>query len=96
MNNYIASNIRYLRRQLSESQSDFAKRIGLNRDNIASYERGTEPRLEAINKIVNFFHLSFEDFIHTDLSKTKSEENLTFLNDEKKTKSEEKPYLFKR
>ena len=42
--------------------------VGLSRDNIASYERGTEPNVDVIHKLVNIFNISFNDLIDRDLS----------------------------
>lgn len=87
MNSQIAANIRYLRESHGLSQGELGEKLGLSRDRIASYERGTEPRLYAIDLFVKHFNISFVDFIHTDLSKTKSTENLTINKSEQKTKS---------
>lgn len=104
MNLYLKENIKYLRTLLGDRQEDFANRFGINRDNIASYERGIEPKLELISRIVEYFNISLDDFFHTNLSsdsslelsqggdgkiKLKSKENLTFDNRDIKTKSKE-------
>ncbi len=50
---FLASNLRHLRKAMKMSQEDLAARVGLNRGNIASYEKGTaEP------KVCNLFRLS--------------------------------------
>lgn len=71
------------------SQGELAEKVGSTRDRIASYERGTEPRLKAIEAFVNFFHTNYVDFIHTDLEKTKGKEYLTLAENLNKTKSTE-------
>ena len=87
MISYVKKNTLYLRQLTGESQEIFGHRFGLTRDNIASYERGSAPKLDAILKIVNYFHITIDMFVNTDLSKTKSTENLTAHLSENKTKS---------
>ena len=67
--NKLASNIRHLRKQLSISQEDLAKQIGgLNRGNIASYEKGTaEPKICNLLKLSNFYKVSVIDLTTSDL-----------------------------
>ena len=67
MTNALAKNIKYLRTTARSSQAQFGKAFGVSRDNIASYERGTEPKIEFLTRIVNFYHISFENLIHDDL-----------------------------
>lgn len=67
-NNHIKDNIRFLRSYTGLSQQDFGILFKVSRDNIASYERGTEPKIEFISSIVNYFHIGYSDFIHTDIS----------------------------
>lgn len=52
------------------SQPQLAEALGCSRDNIASYERGTEPKLAMLRMIVNYFHVSIDDIISKDLSKS--------------------------
>ncbi len=65
----LSSNIRHLRKQLSISQDDLAKRLGgLNRGNIASYEKGTaEPKICNLLKLSNFYKVSVIDLTTSDL-----------------------------
>lgn len=74
--NYIKQNIKHLRESKSLSQADFGKLFDYSRDNIASYERGTDPKIDLIQKIVNYFHISFDDFINNELS-TITESDMT-------------------
>ncbi len=68
MSNYIAKNLRYLRRGLKLSQEGLAKMIDMNRGNIASYEKGTaEPNAAKLMRISRFFSVSLSDFIEKDL-----------------------------
>lgn len=73
--NYIKLNIKYLRDSVNLTQGAFGEVFGYTRDNIASYERGSDPKIDLIQKIVNYFHISLEDFINRDLSKQIDVEN---------------------
>ena len=64
----LASNIRHLRKQLSISQEELANRLGLNRGNIASYEKGTaEPKICNLMNLAHYYKVSVTDLIATDL-----------------------------
>lgn len=66
--NKLASNIRHLRKQLSISQEDLANKLGLNRGNIASYEKGTaEPKICNLLNLSNFYRVSVIDLTTSDL-----------------------------
>lgn len=66
---YFSGNLRYLRQVNGLSQEDLALNIGLNRGNIASYEKGNaEPKLENLLKIAKFFNISGNDLIGKDLA----------------------------
>jgi transcriptional regulator with XRE-family HTH domain len=66
--NFIASNLRVLRRQAGWSQSELAERVGLNRGNIASYECGTaEPSICKLLRFSQLFGISTRDFTRRDL-----------------------------
>ena len=67
MESKLSENIKYLRTKSGATQKDYAKAFGVNRDNIASYERGTSPKLEFLQKLVNFYHISMEDLVNSDL-----------------------------
>lgn len=64
----LANNIRALRKRLGMSQEEFACKVGLNRGNIASYEKGTaEPKICNLIKIAHFFSVSIIDLLQKDL-----------------------------
>jgi len=65
----LATNIRHLRKQLRLSQEDLAKRLGgLNRGNIASYEKGTaEPKICNLLNLSHFYKVSVIDLTSSDL-----------------------------
>ncbi len=68
VNSKLASNIRHLRKQLSISQEDLANRLGLNRGNIASYEKGTaEPKICNLLNLSNFYKVSVIHLTTSDL-----------------------------
>lgn len=74
---FISKNIKYLRDKEWLSQSNFAELFKLNRGNIASYEAGSEPALSIIISIANYFNISIDDLITSDLS------NCTTINNKK-------------
>lgn len=66
---FFSSNLRYLRQINGLSQEDLALNIGLNRGNIASYEKGNaEPKLENLLKVAKFFNISGDELIGKDLA----------------------------
>jgi transcriptional regulator with XRE-family HTH domain len=66
---YLAENIRYLRKKFGWSQEKLAEVLGLNRGNIASYEKGTaEPRLENLIKMMELFKVEIKDLVEIDLA----------------------------
>lgn len=66
---YLASNLRHLRRVAKLSQQGLADQIGLNRGNIASYEKGSaEPNLTNLLKISRFFSIDLYELLEEDLS----------------------------
>jgi len=69
MLDYIASNIKFLRTLSSLSQEQLAERIGLNRGNITSYERGiAKPSIDSLQKIADCFDVDLLSLIKKDLS----------------------------
>jgi transcriptional regulator with XRE-family HTH domain len=65
---YLPQNIRFLRKQRGLSQGELAAKVGLNRGNIASYEKGVaEPKLGNLVKIAHLFRVSLCDITETNL-----------------------------
>ena len=65
---YLSDNIRFLRKQKGLSQEELATHIGLNRGNIASYEKGTaEPKLCNLLSISKFFQITLLDLTQRNL-----------------------------
>lgn len=84
---YLSDNIRFLRKQLDLSQEELANRVGLNRGNIASYEKGTaEPKLCNLLSFAKFFNVSLLDLTQRDLKNYDtvplSQNNQTFSREE--------------
>ena len=66
---YLADNIKYLRKKLGLSQEKLAEILGLNRGNIASYEKGSaEPRIENLLKMMQVFKVELKDLVEKDLA----------------------------
>ncbi|MCP3931328.1 MAG: helix-turn-helix transcriptional regulator [Bacteroidetes bacterium] len=66
----LPQNLRCLRKKMNLSQEELAFRIGLNRGNIASYEKGNaKPKLCNLLKIANLFRISVRDLTQKDLRK---------------------------
>ena len=71
---YISGNLRYLRKLANLSQQGFAEKVGLNRGNIASYEKGSaEPSLTNLLRIIRYFGVDLLDFIDRDLTQDLSQ-----------------------
>ncbi|BDD01782.1 helix-turn-helix domain-containing protein [Persicobacter psychrovividus] len=84
---YFADNLKFLRRQNNFSQEQLAKHLGLNRGNIASYEKMTaEPKIENLLKICKFFNVEVSEFLEKDL------QNIAIIQEEmEKVNSESNP-----
>lgn len=68
--NFIAGNLRLLRKRQGWSQSELARRVSLNRGNIASYESGTaEPSICKLLRISNLFEVNPRDFTRKDFTR---------------------------
>jgi transcriptional regulator with XRE-family HTH domain len=65
---YIKQNFKYLRNKKGLKQEEFGALFGLSRDNIASYERGVEPKLDVLSNIGNVLHVSIDDLVNKDLA----------------------------
>lgn len=69
---FLRLNIKHLRVLNGLTQPQLGEILGVSRDNIASYERGTAPPVDIIHKFVNHFHVRFNDLLEQDLSKFQS------------------------
>jgi repressor LexA len=60
----ISENIKSLRAQHGMSQDEFGKIAGLTGKAVSTWENGTkEPRLGAIQKLADYFHISKSEII---------------------------------
>ncbi|MCB2220416.1 MAG: helix-turn-helix domain-containing protein [Bacteroidetes bacterium] len=61
---HFAQNLKFLRLEKKLSQDALAQKIGMNRGNIASYEKGTaEPSLKNLLKITQYFNVNLNAFL---------------------------------
>lgn len=68
----IAQNLKHIRKTEGLTQSDLARKIGVNRSLIGAYEEGrAEPKLKTLMTIAQQFGCSIDDLISGDLSKGK-------------------------
>ncbi|MEM9528623.1 MAG: helix-turn-helix transcriptional regulator [Bacteroidota bacterium] len=89
--NFIASNIRILRKRKGWSQAQLAERVFLNRGNIASYESGTaEPSICKLLRISNLFEVTPRDITRYDLNDPQALAEAKQAHDEKQTKERER------
>lgn len=65
--NYFSKNIKFLREERKWGQAELAKRLDVSRDNVASYERGSIPKLDVLVRIVSLFHIDLKDLVEKDL-----------------------------
>ncbi len=69
MENFLYRNIKHLRKTKGLTQEQFADKIGVNRAMIGSYEEGRAvPRLQSLQFMSQYFGISIDDLINTDLS----------------------------
>lgn len=66
---YWSENIRYLRNRLGRSQQRLADDLGITRTRYCKYEYGqTEPPIELLVKLAEYFGVGIAHLIETDLS----------------------------
>ena len=66
----LGDNIKYLRNKKRLSQRELAKILCLSRNQIASYEyRIAEPSIKTLIDLANFFDVSIDDLIRSDIYK---------------------------
>lgn len=63
----IAKNIRQLREASGMTQDKLATAIGVLRGTLNSYEHGTMPPLEVLQKIADFYKVPVEDITYGDV-----------------------------
>ena len=66
---FIGENIKKIRMAKNISQADFAKIFSLARPSVGAYEEGrSEPKIETIIQIANYFRLSIDTLLRRELS----------------------------
>ena len=66
--NYLASNLRFLRKQKSITQNDLADRLDVQRTMISAYEDGrSEPKLSTLQKLSEIFEVGLEELMEHDI-----------------------------
>ncbi len=74
----IAQNIKKLRGDKNLTQSQLADKLGLNRSVIGAYEEGrAEPRMTTLVSMANYFDVSLDDLVLTDLAKAKNKKGFS-------------------
>jgi transcriptional regulator with XRE-family HTH domain len=64
----VGRNIKFLRKRNGLTQDDLARKIGINRYKIGSYEEGRAlPKLELLQIMANYFKLSLDALVNTRL-----------------------------
>lgn len=75
MGNYLAKNIKFLRRHYGVSQETMGKSINVSRDMISKYELGhNSPSIDNLIKISSYFNVAIDLLVKTDI-KEKSKNN---------------------
>ena len=65
---YLAENIKYLREQDGLTQKEFAEKLGVSSGAISMWESGMrEPELSRIIKLAEYFSVTLDDLILTEL-----------------------------
>lgn len=54
----LAENLKFIRKRADLTQTNFGEQFGLNRGNIDSYEKGTEPRLKVLIQIAKTYKVN--------------------------------------
>ena len=71
MIHFLGKNIRYLRKQFPVTQSQLAALIGKGQTTIGNWENGiSEPNIEELLILSNYFDISLDVLIKIDLAKT--------------------------
>ena len=68
---YLGKNLRYLRKQMSKTQSEIASLIKKGQTTIGNWENGiSEPNLDELLVISNFFDIPLDALIKLDLAES--------------------------
>lgn len=68
MNNYFATNLKFLRTKADMTQEDLAKKMGKDYSTIGKWESGQRtPIMEDVMKLSDVFNLNVQDLVEKDL-----------------------------
>lgn len=68
---YLASNLRFLRKQKNITQNDLADQLDVQRTMISAYEDGrSEPKLTTLQKLADILEVGVEELLEHDIEKT--------------------------
>jgi transcriptional regulator with XRE-family HTH domain len=68
---YLGKNLRYLRKQMSKTQSEIASLIKKGQTTIGNWENGiSEPNLDELLVISNFFDIPLDALVKVDLAES--------------------------
>jgi len=68
---YLGKNLRYLRKQMSKTQSEIASLIKKGQTTIGNWENGiSEPNLDELLVISNFFDIPLDTLVKVDLAES--------------------------
>ena len=78
MNNYLATNLRYLRKQNSMKQTDVSIILGCSYTAVANWElKKREPDIETLIKLASIYRVNIDDLLKKDLRTTKYKETIS-------------------
>ena len=70
--NYLSDNLRFLMKKKKLNHEEMGKILGKGRSMIGYYANGkSQPDLDTLNKITNYFGVTIDDFLKTDLTRPK-------------------------
>ena len=68
----VCQNLKYLRKQKSWTQQEFADKLGIKRSLLGAYEEErAEPRTEVLEQVSDMFRVSIDDLLRRDLGSQK-------------------------
>ncbi len=77
MPDFLSFNIKYLRKSKGLTQEEFANKIDVKRSVIGAYEEGrAEPKLSTIQNIADYYQITIDDLINSDLSKKSTKKDI--------------------
>lgn len=69
MGNYLASNLKYLRKRRKRTQEEAAFSLNISRSTLNGYEQGVgEPKIDRLMLISDYYRFRIDDLVRLDLS----------------------------